>query len=86
MKTVRALVLISSLCLVAPALTGSTSSHRLDQNSFEEWRDFILPDAREMKWKEIPWHESFWKGLLEAQQKNKPLLLWAMNGHPLGCT
>jgi hypothetical protein len=22
----------------------------------------------------------------EAQEKDRPILLWAMNGHPLGCT
>jgi hypothetical protein len=24
--------------------------------------------------------------VIEAQQRDKPILLWTMNGHPLACT
>ena len=37
-------------------------------------------------WRSIPWKTS----LLEAQRigarQRKPLFIWAMDGHPLGCT
>ena len=50
------------------------------------WRDFIQPTKQELAWSSIPWKSSFQEGLIEADTQKKPMLLWAMNGHPLGCT
>ena len=61
-------------------------SVRLDPASYLSWRDHILPDPSELKWQEIPWLTSFHAGLLKASEMEQPLLLWTMNGHPLGCT
>jgi hypothetical protein len=38
------------------------------------------------KWEEIPWRVSLTEARREAAQRKKPLLFWAMAGHPLGCT
>jgi hypothetical protein len=38
------------------------------------------------KWEEIPWRVSLTDARREAAARKKPLLLWAMDGHPLGCT
>ena len=46
----------------------------------------IMPLPEELAWQEIPWRPTFWGAVLEAQAQDKPILLWAMNGHPLGCT
>jgi hypothetical protein len=27
-----------------------------------------------------------WDGVIAAQKQDMPILLWAMNGHPLACT
>lgn len=53
---------------------------------YAKWRDLILPDKKELAWQAIPWRPRFWAGVLEAQAKDKPILLLLMNGHPLGCT
>ncbi len=45
-----------------------------------------MPTEQDLAWNRIPWRTSFQEGLLEAGEKQKPMLLWAMNGHPLGCT
>lgn len=37
-------------------------------------------------WLAIPWRPALGPAVLEASKKRKPILLWAMNGHPLGCT
>ena len=50
------------------------------------WRDFIKPTKEEMAWSEIPWETTFYDGLIESNKEQKPVLLWVMNGHPLGCT
>ena len=56
-----------------------------DQN-VEAWRDYILPSPEELAWTQIPWLPTFSEGILAAEAVDKPLLFWAMNGHPLGCT
>lgn len=73
--------LLASLLAVAPL--GAQS---LDDGSFARWRDFVLPDEGELAWLEIPWRDSFWEAVREAREAERPVLLWAMNGHPLGCT
>ena len=54
--------------------------------NFDTWRGHILPVAEELRWETIPWHQTFGGGLLDANKRQKPLLFYAMNGHPLGCT
>lgn len=58
----------------------------LTSNNYDMWRDYIQPSQKEMLWKSISWRSSFKEGLVDADKYQKPLLLWAMNGHPLGCT
>ena len=45
-----------------------------------------MPTEKDLAWTRIPWRTSFQQGLIESIEKHKPMLLWAMNGHPLGCT
>ncbi len=52
----------------------------------EAWRDHIRPCDAERAWERIGWHASFAEGLRAANSERRPLLLWMMNGHPLGCT
>ena len=67
----------------APAVEADID---LNDMNYETWRDHILPDLSEMAWNKIPWLSTFHDGILAADAAAKPLLLWTMNGHPLGCT
>jgi len=58
----------------------------LDDQTFTNWRDYIRPKPEELGWQEVPWRSTFWDAVVEAQQKEMPVLVWAMNGHPLACT
>ncbi len=58
----------------------------LDEQSFERWRAYIRPQVNEEAYLEIPWRESFYIAINEARKTGRPVLLWAMNGHPLGFT
>jgi hypothetical protein len=69
----------------APSLTEVVVP-ALDEASLPAWRDHILPAPDELAWASIPWLPSYREGLLAAQSQRKPLMLWMMNGHPLGCT
>ena len=37
-------------------------------------------------YRDVGWLPVFWTAVLQAQREEKPILLWAMNGHPLACT
>lgn len=54
--------------------------------SWEHWRDYLRPAPAEEAWLAVDWRPVFWDAVLEAHESEKPILLWAMNGHPLGCT
>lgn len=46
----------------------------------------VVPREDELKWRSIPWRPSLFDGLREGAEERRPVLLWAMNGHPLGTT
>lgn len=46
----------------------------------------VWPAPTELSWETIPWTPAFGEGLERADEARKPVLLWVMNGHPLGCT
>ena len=77
--------------LVSPALPATGLAHRIegeapDAIDWDAWGDFVRPTAEESRFEELEWVGSFGAGIEKANQVRKPLLLWIMNGHPLGCT
>lgn len=46
----------------------------------------ICPAPSELEWMKIGWEPSLWAGVVDAHALKKPILLWTMNGHPLGHT
>ncbi|MFN9706025.1 MAG: hypothetical protein ACK595_14535 [Planctomycetota bacterium] len=52
----------------------------------DRWARVIEPDATERAYEQIAWRNAFWPAVEEARALGRPILLWAMNGHPLGCT
>jgi len=37
-------------------------------------------------WRSIPWRIDLLAAQAEAAEQRRPLFVWAMDGHPLGCT
>ena len=75
-------LLLSPLTLTAQDLTHDS----LSQGGFEKWFSHVVPGEEELQWRKVPWRATFWDAVIEAQDKDRPILLWAMNGHPLACT
>jgi hypothetical protein len=46
----------------------------------------ILPNRTDEKWLSIPWRTDLNQARADAQSSGKPLFMWIMNGHPMGCT
>lgn len=68
-----------------PGAHGGASS-LLHEDTFDAWRDHLALQPDEILWRSIPWLSTFSEGLAQSAAQHKPLLLWVMNGHPLGCT
>ncbi|MCC6405867.1 MAG: hypothetical protein IT453_01785 [Planctomycetes bacterium] len=74
------------LSLLAAAVLTLSDVPSVDDRTLAEWRARIAPAENEREWSSIGWRASFWAAVEEANAAEKPILLWAMNGHPLGCT
>ncbi len=68
------------------AQQAATANPELTHENYAAWRDHIAPQASDLGWQQIPWLTTFQDGILAANDAQKPLLFWTMNGHPLGCT
>ena len=53
---------------------------------FDKLLTVIKPNKSETKWEQIPWTTDLWAARGQAAAQGKPILLWEMDGHPLGCT
>ena len=77
------------LLLLAPfvLLSGFAPQEttELSSESFDGLLAQIQPTQEEQGWEGIPWRPSLALAVMEARAADKPILLWAMNGHPLGC-
>jgi hypothetical protein len=84
------LSMITLSWLLSAGAPGSTEEALpeidLNRHNYDAWRDHILPAKDELAWEKIPWLTTFHDGISAAKKAKKPLLLWVMNGHPLGCT
>ncbi len=47
---------------------------------------YLRPKPAEMRWRAVPWQTDLRDARRLAEERNKPIFLWAMNGNPLGCT
>ncbi len=45
----------------------------------------VRPKPGEDTFATIPWLTSLWDARVKAAAEGKPILLWEMDGHPLGC-
>jgi len=77
---------LSALAAQEPTSPRPLEIPALDGSDLLAWSRAILPEPVELTFEGIPWHPQLAPGFLAANQAQKPVLLWVMNGHPLGCT
>jgi hypothetical protein len=63
---------------------SSASVKTLSVTDFERLHRFVQPKAE--RWAEIPWQTDLMEARRKAAAEKKPILMWIMDGHPLGCT
>ena len=69
--------------LITLAVLGADAG--ITEAEFEQLHAELRPDL-EAPWRSIPWRVSLLEARDEAAKQKKPLFIWAMDGHPLGCT
>ena len=74
-------ILAATFSLLLPAWALAAELPSLDDRIAA-----VLPKPSEERWLQIPWRLDFAAARAEANDAAKPLFLWMMDGHPLGCT
>ena len=72
-------------CLAIAGLTSSTSAQQLTDQTFAKLHAELQP-APDEPWRTIPWKIALLDAQQAAAEQGKPIFIWAMDGHPLGCT
>lgn len=63
--------------IVAPAFAAQSTAELIA---------VIAPAEEEQAWLAIPWETDLTVARRKAVAQNRPIFLWEMDGHPLGCT
>ena len=84
MRRTRSAALVGAFWL-AGCLTA-TAAGPINPAEYDRIRGLIKPAAAEASWERVPWRTSLWEARQKAAAEGKPILLWEMDGHPLGCT
>ena len=78
-------LLVGSVVAAAAVAMPARGAEKIDPAKFGQIHSLIKPRAEEEKWANIPWMASLWEARERAAKEGKPILLWEMDGHPLGC-
>jgi hypothetical protein len=81
MPAFTAFAVAAALCIAGPQQPPVPTA-----GDHERWARAIEPDEQELSYQRIAWRNAFGPAVREARALGRPILLWAMNGHPLGCT
>ena len=73
---------LSTLFVVAAVSAAAGAD--LDESEFKRLHGELQPPVHEA-WRSIPWKTSLLDAQATAARESKPIFIWAMDGHPLGC-
>jgi hypothetical protein len=76
--------LVAGLAAIALARPTAAAPPLTDAET-AKLRKVIRPAADEDPFDTIPWETNLWDARVKAAAAGKPILLWEMDGHPLGC-
>ena len=80
---VWALALLLATTIATPAMSQDAAGPLTDARA-AELHELLTPSANE-PWRTIPWMTSVIEAQRVALERGKPVFIWAMDGHPLGC-
>ncbi|CAN5380458.1 hypothetical protein BH23VER1_BH23VER1_31920 [soil metagenome] len=74
----------ATLWLAIPAAAADLPG--LDAGNADALHALMKPKPDESAWLQIPWRADLATARADAAAAGKPVYLWEMDGHPLGCT
>jgi hypothetical protein len=75
----------ATLLLALLPLSGANAADPIPPENLGKIQALIRPAKGEDAWADIPWLTDLWQARKLAAEQGKPILLWEMDGHPLGC-
>ena len=82
----RLMAVVFTATILVPGFTSSSFAEDvLTEQRFQQLHKQLQPAADEL-WRTIPWRTSLLEAQRHAVTEKKPIFIWAMDGHPLGCT
>ena len=75
---------ITTAILVCLSATTSMAAELTDAE-FQKLHAELQQDTTAL-WRTVPWKTSVLDAQQAAAEEQKPIFIWAMDGHPLGCT
>ena len=76
---------LAAITLFPGFVSLSFAEEVLTEQRFHQLHKQLQPAADEL-WRTIPWRTSLLDAQRRAITEKKPIFIWAMDGHPLGCT
>jgi hypothetical protein len=67
-------------------ISNARAAEPIKPADFADLHKLIQPTAEESVWLSVNWSTDLWQAREKAATEGKPILLWEMDGHPLGCT
>ncbi len=64
---------------------ASVTAAELTEAEFQKLHAEVQQDNTAL-WRTVPWRTSVLDAQRAAADEQKPIFIWAMDGHPLGCT
>ena len=58
----------------------------ISKSQFEQLTELCTTEKKSSGWLTLNWEIDLWKARQRAAREGKPIFLWEMDGHPLGCT
>lgn len=80
----RRIVLAVGLIVILSSIAPHLPAAELTQEKFLELHQELQPGDE--PWRTIPWNIDLLAAQKTAAEEHKPIFIWAMDGHPLGCT
>lgn len=73
------------LACAGKSLSPLAAAPPVNEEALTKLLKSIRPQPGEDAFDTIPWEVSLWDARIKAAKEGKPILLWEMDGHPLGC-
>ena len=74
------------MLLLLASLLAQDGPPVLDDKNLKSRMEFVVPTPEDAAWERLGWRVELASAAAEAKALQRPVLLWAMNGHPCGLT